>query len=256
VLAAALPALAEGSPPDTFAEYRAQLGEDNPAELWETRGEALWTEPRGPNSLSLAGCDLGLGTGVIKGVYTVLPRYFADTHKVQDLESRLLTCMTGLQGLDMAALQKSRFGDGEKKSDLEALAAYIVAQSQGVKMKVPFSRPEEKAAYAMGKQIFFRRSGTHDFACATCHSQDDKRVRLQDVPNLTTSKGAQAAYTTWPAYRVSQGELRTMEWRITDCFRQQRLPELKYGSDVAIALTMYMAKSAEGGVLKTPAIKR
>jgi sulfur-oxidizing protein SoxA len=108
----------------------------------------------------------------------------------------------------------------------------------------------------MGKQIFFRRSGTHDFACATCHSQDDKRVRLQDVPNLTTSKGAQAAYTTWPAYRVSQGELRTMEWRITDCFRQQRLPELKYGSDVAIALTMYMAKSAEGGVLKTPAIKR
>ena len=57
-------------------------------------------------------------------------------------------------------------------------------------------------------------------------------------------QGAQKAYTTWPAYRVSQGELRTFQWRLYDCFRQQRFPELKYGSDASIALTMHRATPA------------
>ena len=89
--------------------------------------------------------------------------------------------------------------------------------------------------------MFFYRGGTHDFACATCHGEDGKRIRLQDLPNLTTIEGAQKAYTTWPAYRVSQGELRTFQWRLNDCFRQQRFPELVFGSDASIALTTYLA---------------
>ena len=81
--------------------------------------------------------------------------------------------------------------------------------------------------YALGEKMFwYRAAAPHDFACATCHGDDAKRIRLQDLPNLTTREGAQKAYTTWPAYRVSQGELRTMQWRLYDCFRQQRFPEL------------------------------
>ena len=55
---------------------------------------------------------------------------------------------------------------------------------------------------------------------------------------------------------MSQGELRTFEWRLYDCFRQQRFPELVYGSDAAIALTMFLARNANGGVYDGPAIKR
>ena len=47
-----------------------------------------------------------------------------------------------------------------------------------------------------------------------------------------------------------------MEWRIGDCFRQQRLPELKYGSEAAIDLTMFLAKNAEGGKMAAPGLKR
>ena len=57
--------------------------------------------------------------------------------------------------------------------------------------------------------------------------------------------GAQKAYTTWPAYRVSQGEVRTMQWRLNDCFRQQRFPSSSYGSDASIALTMFLAKQRQ-----------
>lgn len=239
-----------------LAQYREMMGEDNPADLWETRGENLWKTPRGPDKAALSQCDLGLGAGVVKGAYAQLPRYFPDTRKVQDMESRLVYCMTHLQGMNAAEIVKNRFGDGEHKSELEALAAYIVSQSKGIKMQVPFDRPEEKAAYALGKEIFFYRAGTHDFACATCHSENDKRIRLQTVANLTTAKGAQSVYTTWPAYRESQGELRTMEWRLDDCFRQQRLPDLVYGSEVAIALTEYLARNADGAPLAAPGIKR
>ena len=44
---------------EEIERYRAALGDGNPAELWEARGEALWKEKRGPNKVSLERCDLG-----------------------------------------------------------------------------------------------------------------------------------------------------------------------------------------------------
>jgi L-cysteine S-thiosulfotransferase len=242
---------------DDISEYRAMFGDDNPAELWELRGQELWTSARGPNKVALsAACDFGLGAGVIKGAYAQLPRYFADTKRVQDMESRLLTCMVKQQGFTEADVLKNRFGDGDRKSDLEALSAYIVDQSRGVAISLPMKRAEERKAFEDGKAIFYYRAGTHDFSCATCHGTPDKRIRLQRLPDLASAEGARDSYTAWPAYRISQGEVRTMEWRLGDCFRQQRLPELSYGSEAAIALTMFLAKTAEGGVMAAPGLKR
>lgn len=243
---------------DPLAEYRAMFGDDNPAVFWISHGEALWKQERGAKHVSLAAtCDLGMGKGVIKGAYAHLPRYFADTGKVQDLETRLLTCMVQGQGMDRAAILKNRFGDGDPKSDMESLSAYIVDASRGVAISLPLEHPQEQRAYALGKAIFFYRAGTHDFSCATCHSQSGKRIRLQELPNLSMpGPDARATYAAWPAYRISQGELRTMEWRVGDCFRQQRVPELVYGSEAAIDLTLFLAKNAEGGVMAAPGIKR
>ena len=52
---------------EEIERYRQALGDGNPAELWEARGEALWKEARGPKHASLEQCDLGLGPGVVKG---------------------------------------------------------------------------------------------------------------------------------------------------------------------------------------------
>jgi sulfur-oxidizing protein SoxA len=123
-------------------------------------------------------------------------------------------------------------------------------------MNVAMNHPSERAMYDLGRKMFFYRGGPHDFACATCHSESGKRIRLQDLPNLTEQKDAQRAYTTWPAYRVSQGELRTFQWRLFDCFRQQRFPELQFTSDASIALTMFLARNANGAPFNAPAIKR
>jgi sulfur-oxidizing protein SoxA len=236
--------------------YREALADGNPAELWEARGEGLWKQKRGPKNASLEQCDLGLGPGVVKGVYTVLPKYFADTDKVQDLESRLVTCMVTLQGFTADEATKDVFGGPGKKADMEAFVAFVATASRGMPMRVAGMHPKEAEAYEIGKRIFYYRAGPHDFACSSCHGVDAQRIRLQDLPNLTKAEDVKRAYTSWPAYRVSQGEVRSFQWRLYDCFRQQRFPELTFASDASVALTMFLAKNANGGVFNAPSIKR
>jgi sulfur-oxidizing protein SoxA len=247
---------AQTSAVEEIAKYRAALQDGNPAELWEARGEDLWQTPRGPKSVSFATCDLGRGPGVVKGAYAQLPKYFADADRVMDLETRLVHCMVTQQGMSDADARKNPFGGPGQKSDIEALVAFVTSQSRGVKMNVALDHPKEREAFALGEKMFVYRGGPHDFSCQTCHGEDGKRIRLQDLPNLMTVAGAQKGYTTWPAYRVSQGELRTFQWRLYDCFRQQRFPELVFTSDASIALTMYLARNANGAAFDAPAIKR
>ena len=255
---AASAVVAQESTSDGIAEYREMLGEGgNPAELIEMTGEELWAEKRGPKSASLEQCDLGQGPGVVKDAYAHMPRYFEDAGRVMDLESRLVYCMVNLQGMDEKEVTKKPFsGSGDYSTDLEALVGYVVGQSRGTPLAVPQDHPQEKAAFERGKQIFFFRGGPYDFACASCHSVDGQRIRLQDLPNLTESGPAREAYTSWPAYRVSQGALRSMQWRLNDCFRQQRMPYLKYGSQASVDLSVFLAVNANGGEMDAPGLKR
>lgn len=254
LLAASL-AQAQGGAADPMAQYRAQLADGNPAELFEAKGEALWAQKRGPLQASLQACDLGKGPGVVKGAFAELPRWFADTQRVQDLESRLLSCMSRLQGLDAEAIARTPFGKGEQLS-LEALAAWIASESRGLPIRLPQTHAEERRFYELGKRAFFYRAGPMDFACATCHSESGKRVRMQELPDLTRSTADGVGFAAWPAYRLSSGELWTMQRRLNDCFRQQRFPYPGYASEVTIALGVYMGVNARGAASVAPALKR
>ena len=238
-------------------KYREMLQDGNPAELSVAKGEELWKTKRGPKNASLEGCDLGKGPGVVKGAYAELPRYFADTDSVMDFESRVVHCMVSLQGFKREDVVKKPFsGGGQRATDLEVLSGYAVDASRGMEVNLPQSHPKEIASYKRGEKIFFYRGGPYDFSCATCHSVDNQRIRLQDLPTLSKPADAKRAFTTWPAYRVSQGALRSMQWRLNDCFRQQRFPELIYGSQASIDLITYLGVTAQGGKMDSPAIKR
>ena len=52
-------------------------------------------------------------------------------------------------------------------TEMEALVAYVADASQGSKVAVPQSHPEEKAAYKAGEALFYHRAGPYDFSCAT-----------------------------------------------------------------------------------------
>jgi sulfur-oxidizing protein SoxA len=248
-------AWAQKSAIEAIEEYRAMMQDGNPAELFEAKGEDIWKTPRGPKKVSLAQCDLGKGPGVVKGVFVELPRYFADTQRMQDLESRLVSCMETLQGLNAAEIAKTPFGKGEQ-INVTALATWIAAESKGQKFNLPQAHAQEKVFYEVGKRLFFQRAGAHDFACASCHGTDGKRIRLQDLPNLTKNPGDGVGFAAWPAYRVSNGQMWGMQQRLNDCYRQQRFPYPGFGSDATVALGVYLGVNGKGAVSVAPALKR
>ncbi|WP_114968422.1 sulfur oxidation c-type cytochrome SoxA [Rhodoferax ferrireducens] len=248
-------ALAQKSAVQSIEEYRAMLQDGNPAELFEAKGEDLWKQKRGPKNTSLEKCDLGKGPGVVKGVFVELPRHFADTRKVQDLESRLLTCMETLQGFNAAEIAKTPFGKGEQ-INLTALATWISAESKGMKFSLSQSHTQEKVFFEVGKRLFFQRGGPHDFSCASCHGQDNTRIRLQDLPNLTKNPGDGIGFAAWPAYRVSNGQMWGMQQRLNDCYRQQRFPYPGFASDATVALGVYLGVNSAGSASVAPALKR
>jgi len=258
LLATALPCagLAQQDTLKEIERYRQLLAEGNPADLFEAKGEELWKTKRGPKNASLEQCDLGLGAGVVKGAFAQLPRWFPDTDRVQDMESRLLTCMVTLQGFRPEDAAKNPFSAPGRASDLEALASYVAGQSRGMKLAAPLAHPKEIEAFRLGEQLFYRRAGPHDFACVSCHGESGRRIRLQELPKLTDPRDAQRIFTTWPAYRVSQGSVRTMQHRLYDCYWQMRHPQLDYASEASIALEVFMAKYANGGEIQAPGLKR
>jgi sulfur-oxidizing protein SoxA len=174
---------------------------------------------------------------------------------MQDLESRLITCMVMLQGYKAADVTDDDFRKDEK-GDVEAMATWVAGQSRGMRFNLPQNHPLEKKFYDMGKRAFFFRGGTHDFSCASCHGEDDKRIRLQDLPNLTKNPGDGIGFAAWPAYRVGNGQMWGMQHRLNDCYRQQRFPYPGYASDVTIALGTYMGVNAKGAESIAPALKR
>ena len=248
-------ALAQKSAAEGIAEYRAMLQDGNPADLFEAKGELLWKQARGPKNESFAKCDLGKGPGVVKGAFVELPRYFSDTKRVQDLESRLLTCMETLQGFSAAEIAKTPFGVGEQ-NNVTALATWIAAESRGLRFNLPQNHIEERRSYEIGKRVFFYRGGSYDFSCASCHSDEGKRIRLQDLPVLSKNPGDGVGFAAWPAYRITPGEMWSMQLRLNDCYRQMRYPYPGFGSEATIALGSYLGVSAKGAASIAPSLKR
>ena len=239
-----------------FEKYQKMAAEGSPVELFELVGEDLWKKPQGPHNVSLEKCDLGKGPGVLKGAHAALPRYFKDVDRVMDTESRLLHCMMTLQGRSREEALKRPFGNADKPSEMEYLSAYVAGHSRGFKLSPGSAHPKEKESYELGKKLFYVRTGLWDFSCASCHGEEGKRIRMSELPVLSSPKAARPLMATWPAYRVSNSTFKTMQWRINNCYRQMRTPEPDFGSETVNAVNMYLTTTAKGATYRGPGTKR
>jgi len=230
-----------------------QMMPDNPAYWVADEGEELFRTPRGPNDVSLESCDFGKGPGVLKGAYAELPRYFEDTGKVMDLETRLVHCMTTLQGIpaDNPSVKK-RHGS---KSDMMKLQTYIALQSNGVKWNPPMDHPMEKAMRDAGEVLFYRKAGPMDFSCQTCHGSTGLRIRASTLPNVNIPEEWTKAIS-WPAERAGHQNVRSTQHRVRGCLWQMRHPGIIAGSDASIALISFWTDAARGQPAIIPDLKR
>jgi sulfur-oxidizing protein SoxA len=164
--------------------------------------------------------------------------------------------MMTLQGRSRDEATKRLFGNANQPSEMEYLSAYIAAQSRGMPIAPGQSHPKEKAAYDLGRKLFFHRAGAWDFNCASCHGEEGKRIRMSELPVLSDPKFARPLMATWPAYRVSNSQFKTMQWRINDCYRQMRMPEPVFGSEATVAMNMFLTVTGEGEPYRGPGTKR
>ena len=79
---------------------------------------------------------------------------------------------------------------------------------------------------------------------------------MQDLPVLYKPEYARPVMATWPAYRISNSQFITLQWRMNDCYRQMRMPEPTFGSDSTVALIMFLTATGKGEPYRGPGIKR
>ena len=147
-------------------------------------------------------------------------------------------------------------GTADRPSEMESLSAYIAAPSRGMKLDPGMSHAKEKQSYELGRALYFHRAGAWDFSCASCHGEEGKRIRMQDLPVLYKPEHARPVVASWPAYRVSNSQFITLQWRMNDCYRQMRMPEPNFTSEATVALTLFHTATGKGEPYHGPGTKR
>ena len=160
---------------------------------------------------------------MLKGAYARLPRYFKDADRVMDLETRLLHCMTTLQGRSREEATKRVFGNEDQLSEMDT-SRPTSPRSRAARRSRRNRAPEGERAFELGKSALLPSRRRLGHSCASCHGEEGKRIRMQDLPVLFKREFARPIIATWPAYRVSNSQFKTMQWRINDCYRQMRYP--------------------------------
>ena len=133
------------------------------------------------------------GSGQARGRLRRLPRYFADADKVHGPRAAAAVVHgDAAEARHQGRRQPAASPAPAARSGHGGSRRVRRQQILGAEDRPSRSRiPRRRRRYALGEAMFFRRSAIMDFACATCHAEDGKRIRLQALPDL--SRADQAA---------------------------------------------------------------
>ncbi len=223
--------------------FLEQSGGVHPGELFVALGEELYQSLEG-NGKTMADCDFGKGPGVLEGAYAELPRYFPDTDRVEDLDTRIKSCLENVLGLT--------YGQDFGREEVVVLASYIATFSNEMPINVKLEHPKEKEMFAIGEKLWFWRAGQMDLSCAACHDRyPGRRIRLSPIRNPE-----QGLSDHWPGYTFSFDKMYTLEDRVNFCYDSIQIPHPEFYSEPHIALALYMRYRANGNLLDVPGFTR
>jgi sulfur-oxidizing protein SoxA len=209
----------------------------NPGMLWVLEGEALWTEPAGPDGRSCAGCHGDAGSSM-RGVAARYPAFAAELGRPVDLEGRIALCRETRQDAPPLA-QEGR--------ELLALSAYVAHQSRGLPIAAG-EDPRLEPFRARGEALFRRRQGQLNLSCANCHDDNPGR-------QLGGNAIPQGHPTGYPLYRLEWQGLGSLQRRLRNCMAGVRAEPYAYGSPEYVELELYLVHRARGMPLETPAVR-
>ncbi len=225
-----------------FMESATRMLQDddflNPAMFAVDTGRMLWSQPDGAAGQSCADCH-GAAEDSMRGVAARYPLHDAELGQLVNIESRINDCRT--RRMEAPALP-------HEGAALLGLSAYVGLQSRGMPMEVEIDGPAAPY-FEAGREYFHARRGQLDLACSHCH--DDlvgQRLRGDVV--------SQGQINGFPIYRLMWDAVasrhRMFEW----CNTSLRAEPNALGSDVYLALELYLAWRGRGLAVETPAVRR
>ena len=221
----------------------AELLENNPAEMdLEWGGELLEKNCGGDAGLAKF---LGVSEDKLPAYIAGFPRYIKRFDMVLGLDQVLQALMA----------QNGHKPFKLKSKEMFAMSAYAKSLANGEAVNIDVNaNPQMKAAYALGKEVFMTPRGGRGLSCNSCHSADviGMVLRTQPLPDL----GQNAAGATWPAYRMTKSELRTLQRRFQGCMENALLAVIPLGSKEMVGLEVYVTDLAKGKEIAIPGLKR
>lgn len=220
-------------------ETQAMQNEDtaNPGMFWVLDGEALWKSNVGEAGRSCADCHNDVRTSM-RGVAARYPAFDDELGRPVDIEQRVNLCRVRHQQASPLAYESR---------ELLALTALIGRQSRGLPIDPP-ADPRLELFVAKGRDIFMRRQGQLNLACANCHDDNwDK--------HLAGSAITQAHPTGYPLYRLEWQSLGSLQRRLRNCMIGTRAQPYDADAPETVALKLYLMSRARGMPVETPAVR-
>lgn len=207
----------------------------NPAMLYVQAGEALWHAKAGAADKACADCHDDTSMTGVAARYPAVP---AGADKPVDLEGRINLCRTGhQQAAPLAAESRELLG----------LTAWLALRSRGQAIAPPDDR-RLVPFRAQGEEIFRRRQGQLNLACASCHDDNaEKKLGGATIP--------QGHPTGYPVYRLEWQALGSLKRRLRNCLIGMRAEPYDYQAVEYVALETYLMSRAKGMALDAPGLR-
>lgn len=200
------------------------------------KGKRIW-ETTFHSGRSFADCFPGGGHNAV-GNYP----YFDETlGKVVSFENAINACLRANGEAEMAYGEREPMG---------VLTAYARTLSDGMRIDIRVDSPGAAAKYEAGRNLFFRRIGQLNAACAGCHLYNAGKIMRMEIISPALGQA-----THWPIFRGGE-ELMTFQGRFKRCMEQMRAVPYGFDSDEWNNLEYFLTYLSNGLPLKSAVFRK
>jgi len=212
----------------------------HPGHLAVDEGEALVKKLAAREAAFLT-C-LGEGSADLKGKAAAYPKFDAALGRIVTVEGRIEQCAKG------ALNEEIRQGSPASNK----ISVYFKSLSAGQPIKVDLAEAKLMEAYRRGEELFYRKTGQLNFACASCHTPGSIMGHKLRGETPTTPFGDAAHY---PTYRTPVGALESLHERFARCHGQMRTQGLKPGDPAYVDLEVFVSVLSNGYPVSVPSAR-
>lgn len=212
----------------------------HPGHLAVDEGQAL-VEKFAARDPAFIAC-LGEGSAALKGKAAAYPKFDAGLGRIVTVEDRIEDCAKRVpnETLRQATPPNTK------------VSVYFKSQSAGTPIKVDLGNAKLMQAYRRGEELFYRKTGQLNFACATCHVPGSIMGHRLRGETPTTPFGDTAHY---PTYRTPVGALESLHERFARCHVQMRTQALAPGDPAYVDLEVFMTVLSNGYPVSVPSAR-